>query len=114
LSLVGECAPEEVTNSFLDAMNDPDYPEVAELLVDVTASSLAERMTHEIRYVARFLGPHAERIGGRCAVLVSSDLDFGLTKMGAIFAAAVGVDTQIFRSEESARYWLGANRPEAD
>lgn len=107
LRLVDECAPEEVTGAFLDALGDPDCPGVVALLVDITASTLETHDAFEIRYVAQFLGPYSERIGGRCAVLVGTDLDYAITRMGAVFAMGVGVKTKIFRHEESALYWLG-------
>jgi hypothetical protein len=115
LHLEGDHKPEEVTARFLEALSDPDCPPVAALLLDLSRTeALSERSAHEIRYVAQFAGRHADRMGGRVAVVVASDLDYNLTKMGAIFSAAVGLESKIFRNEGSALYWLGVEGADSD
>jgi hypothetical protein len=104
-----------VTRCILDALSDPDCPNVVALLMDVTRStSLADRSPAQVRYVCRFLGSHASRIDGRCAFVVASDAEHSMVRLGAAYAASVGVEIQGFRNEAAARDWLGvdtAGRP---
>jgi hypothetical protein len=76
-------------------------------MLDVRESDvLAERDPKQIRLVAEFLKPYAERIGRRCAIVAASDIHFGLSRMGAVFCESIGVDAQVFRTPEEALAWL--------
>jgi hypothetical protein len=107
MSLAGQYAPADVTEAFLTAMKDPACPNPVPLLVDVSRSeSLATRPAEEIKRVARFLGPYADRIGGRCAVVAPADVQFGLSQMGSVHSEGVGVTSRAFRNREDALTWL--------
>jgi hypothetical protein len=109
ISLEGTYEPQDIIRTFVDAMDDPRSPDRAALLLDVTRSeSLSGRSPDEIRLVAEFLGPYAERIGGRCAVVAAKDVHFGLSRMGSVYTDGVGVKAEVFRDTESALEWLGA------
>ena len=83
IRLEGTYEPQDIIRQFVAAMGDPGCPERVTLLLDVTRSeSLSGRSPDEIRLVAEFLGPYAERIGGRCAVVATKDVHFGLGRMG--------------------------------
>ena len=108
MDFIGKYEPQEIIDQFQAALADPRCPTSVALLVDVTQSeSLETRAPHEIRIVAEALGPHRERIGGRCAVIAKKDVHFGLSKMGSVFSEGVGVETGVFRNAESALEWLG-------
>lgn len=107
MSFAGVYAPEEVTERFLAAMKDPACPTPVAMLVDVSRSdALATRPAVEIKRVAEFLGPYADRIGGRCAVVAPADVQFGLSQMGSVHTERVGVTSRVFRSREDALAWL--------
>ena len=109
MELVGPTPPDEVIATFVTAMNDPKCPNPVSLLLDVRKSdSLETRPVPEIRRVAEFLGPYAARIGGRAAVVASSDVHFGLSRLGSVYSETVGVEVEVFRDLESAVTWLGA------
>jgi len=108
LDLEGQYEPQDIIEQFLAGLGDPGCPGKVALLVDTTRSaSLEKRAPHEIGYVAEFLGAHVERIGGRCAVVARSDVHFGMSRMGTVYSADVGVNAQVFRDPESALAWLG-------
>jgi len=108
MEFVGTYEPEDVTREFLAALADPACPENLALLVDTTRSeSLGGRNPGQIRLVAEFLKPYAQRIGGRCAIVATEDLHFGLSRMGSVYSEAAGVETQVFRDAEAALMWLG-------
>lgn len=107
IELAGRYEPDDIIRTFLEALRDPACPTSAPLLVDVSSSEeLATRPAADIRMVAEFLGPHAARIGGRCAVVAPSDVHFGLSQMGAVYSQGVGVEAQVFRTREDALAWL--------
>jgi hypothetical protein len=107
MSFGGTYEPEDVTERFVAAIKDPACPRPVALLVDVSRSEvLAERPASEIRRVAEFLGPYAERIGGRCAVVAPSDVHFGLSQLGSVHTERVGVISRVFRCRDQALAWL--------
>jgi hypothetical protein len=107
LSFTGTYEPEDVTERFLAAIADPACPKPVALLVDVSRSEvLAGRPSSEIKRVAEFLGPYADRIGRRCAVVAPSDVQFGLSQMGSVHTERVGVISRVFRGRDEALAWL--------
>jgi hypothetical protein len=108
IAAVGVYEPSDLVHAFLAAMNDPACPRPVAMVFDVSRSeSLATRPTDEIRKIAGFLGPYADRIGGRVAVVAPSDVHFGLSRLGAAHSEKAGVDAQIFRTMAEALKWLG-------
>lgn len=106
LSLVGECPPDEVIQTFHEALDDPVAPSQFGLFLDVRKStSLATRSTAEIIRVAEHLGPHRDRVK-RCAVLATEQVHFGLSRLGAVYSETAGVMTSVFRDREEAMAWL--------
>lgn len=108
LDLEGQYEPKDIIEQFLAGLADPTCPPQVGLMLDVTRSeSLEARAPHEIRHVAEFLGPYVDRIRGRCAVVATKDIHFGLSSMGGAYTENVGVETAVFRGSESAIKWLG-------
>jgi len=106
LDCVGVYPSAEVLVKFLSALEDPGCPARFGLLFDVSRSeSLRSRPVDEIKTVAEFLGPHAERVE-RVAVVAGAEAQFGLSQMGAVYSEDVGIETRVFRSEDAAREWL--------
>ena len=112
MNFEGRYEPPEIIEQFEAALADPRCPEEVSLLVDATKSeSLDKRSPTEIRYVAEYLGPYRKRIRGRCAVVASGNLQFGLSRMGSVYSENVGVDAQVFRSVPEALKWLRIGEP---
>ena len=70
--------------------------------VAIPAADLKATLAHGHRYAA-------QRAGGRTALVVSQDVDFGMGRMLAVFAelADFPVDFRVFRDVEEARRWIG-------
>jgi hypothetical protein len=106
MSLDGECPPDEVIQTFHEAMDDPAAPPQFGLFLDVrNSTSLAKRSTQEIIRVAEHLGPHKDRVR-RCAVLATEQVHFGLSRLGAVYSETAGVMTSVFRDRDEALKWL--------
>ena len=104
----GEYTPADFIAAFHAGIDDPDCPTPVALLLDMRESvSFASRSVAEIRGAAEHVGPYADRVGGRVAVLVGSDVQFGLARMGSVFTEGVGVVAEVFREEARALLWLG-------
>jgi hypothetical protein len=106
MSLHGECPPDEVIQTFHEALDDPATPPQFVLFLDVREStSLARRATSEIIRVAEHLGNYKDRVG-RCAVLATENIHFGLSRLGAVYSETAGVMTSVFRDRDEAIAWL--------
>ena len=109
MSLVGTYEPEDIIRQFEAALTEAPPSEKIALLVDTTRSEvLGTRSPGQIRFVAQALASYSERIGGRCAIVATEDIHFGLSRMGSVYSESVGVETEVFRTEEEALVWLGA------
>lgn len=107
VELTGDTPPRELVRCVQAALSDPDCPQEADLLIDATAStSLAGRSPGEVRYAAHSLSRHASRLGGRCAIVVSSDAEYEVVRLGNAYASSIGTETRGFLSEAAARRWL--------
>ncbi len=109
MEFIGVYEPPDVVSRFLEALADPACPTPVALLIDVSRSdSLATRPAAEIRRTAEFLGPHADRIGGRVAVVAPANVHCGLSQMGAVYSEGAGIAARVFRTSTEALAWLKA------
>jgi hypothetical protein len=109
ISAVGTYLPDDVTRAFREAIADPDRPTLRALLYDVRESAVVgSRSTPDVQAAIAFfqsLGPH---IGGRVALLASSDTAYGVMRMAAGWAEAAGLEAAVFRDRSSALEWARA------
>jgi len=109
IDCVGVTPIQDVKDVLLEGLASPDCPHRPLLLIDVSQStSLPRRPPAEIRDMAGFLAEHADAIGGKCAVVASDDVHFGLIRMGSVHSQDSGLETSVFRSVPEALEWLGA------
>ncbi len=109
LELTGEYTQEELKASFLQEITKPTYPKDAMFLIDVTGSRSFEMRTHEqVRKMGVFLAKHKGTYIRKCAALVSSDVQYGLSRMGAAYSQMAGLDIKVFIEAGDAMKWLEA------
>ena len=90
-----------------EALADPDYPDEAKLILDVSKSqSLSERSTSDIRNMANYLSSRSGNFSGICAIVAGESLHFGLMRMASVFAESKGMRTSVFKSKKEALDWL--------
>jgi hypothetical protein len=110
VNLKGSYTPEEMMKTFMNALNDPLFPENARFLLDVRESSeLSERSYDDIRSLAQFFAAHSDRVGGRCAIVADKEVHYGLSRMGATFAETSGAKVEVFKDINEAILWLGGD-----
>lgn len=67
------------------------------------------RSANELRGIAQFVAAHDGILTGRCAVLTSDALHYGLGRMFEVFSEDLGIEVQVFRDLDSLRAWLDAD-----
>lgn len=103
----GEYTVDDLKRTILQARGHPDCPPAPLMMFDLTDSaSLGGRTAADVKQMAAFLGRERERFGAKLAMVVASDVAYGLMRMGAAHAEAGGVHPAVFRDREAARGWL--------
>jgi hypothetical protein len=75
------------------------------VLFDITDSA-ESRSADELRGIATVVGQYSGAVGGKCAVVASSGLYYGVSRMFASFIEELGVHMQIFETVAQAERWL--------
>ena len=82
------------------------------LLMDLTQANLKSGSTEDVREYVEFLKRRGSaRVGGKTAIAVSSDNEYGLSRAFQAFSKIKELvfKTQVFRSLEEAENWLLPN-----
>jgi hypothetical protein len=80
------------------------------ILWDLTRAEISSYKTeHIIALVRKVKQYHHLRKGGKTAMVISKDLDYGLTRIYQAYAETEGIafEIRIFRDMEKAKEWLG-------
>ncbi len=81
------------------------------LLFDIRNSS-ENRNSDELRGIASTIYRHRHLLSGRCAVLATDPLHYGLARMFAVFMESLGLQAMVFTKVGDAEAWLdGASGP---
>jgi hypothetical protein len=107
IHMSGEYSTVELRDAVLRALSDPACPPKPGLLCDLRGSeSIKGRNADDVQGMARFLASLRSRLGGRVAMLVDSNVAFGMMRLGASAIPEEGLKGQIFRELPAARAWL--------
>ena len=110
ISCSKDSIPQDLKDVLVKALSDPNCPDKVFFLLDVSQStSMAHRTAGEIFEIARFLVLHSKKLANRCAVLTSSDIQYGLCRMGSAYIENYGINSEVFRNLDEALHWLGLN-----
>jgi hypothetical protein len=102
----GDFAVQDLREILDAALADPRTEPGTPTLMDVRRSE-ATRTTEELVSVVDSFGSKRDpSVPLRCAVVTTSDLRFGLSRMVSVYLERYGVDLQVFRDIESAEAWL--------
>ena len=111
----GEYPLGDILRVSQEALAGAACPAEPRYLLDVRASASMLRATSgRIFAIADAFHELAPHVGGRCAVLTGSLLQYGLARMGAGFASRHGVEIHVFRDMGEARRWLEVSEPDAE
>jgi hypothetical protein len=105
----GNLTLEEVLGHFRALAHDPNCPEELDVFLDLTGWT-SKATGQELHEVTDEMGRLSGRVRfGACAVVVSSDVIFGVARMFVSYAGSHFRDAQVFRSAATAEEWLAAH-----
>jgi hypothetical protein len=77
------------------------------LLVDLSDSQvMPDRSSQDLQTMAYFLVSRAQQFARRLAMVASTDLAFGMMRMGTVVVESQGVAARVFRDRAAAMTWL--------
>ena len=75
------------------------------LLFDIRAST-ENRDPNELRNIASAIGMNRSILSGRCAVVATDPLHYGLSRMFGVFMSGLGFEVHVCVHLDEARAWL--------
>ena len=107
----GQVTIEEVVNHFRELERDPDCPDHADVLLDLSEeTSIPEKAN--LQEVADEIRRIRGRVQfGTCAIVACTDALFGMLRMFEVFAEQYFRETRVFRSLDEAEIWLASRHP---
>jgi len=103
---IGDVTPEEVLEHFRELEAHPELPKRLDVFLDL------ERLTSipnsdQIRDVSFEVDRLKATVEwGACAILATSDIVFGISRVFEVFTEGLFSRTRVFRDREEARRWL--------
>ena len=109
-TVVGDVDAEQVLSQIISFLTGEPTQLV---LWDITIGSLADISSDDLRRIVERAAPFADRRkGGLTAIVCSTDLDYGLSRMFQTFAELLQIPfaIEVFRNLQEAREWLNEAR----
>lgn len=105
ITLSGTIHAETIINTLGELFGNSDY--VSGCSIWDFRKAEGESTFDEIRKIAKFAGEHrGKRPVGRVALIVSSELHFGLSRIYQVLTENLPFHLEIFKSFEQAREWV--------
>ena len=107
----GVTDPDEIIRGMNTAFLDPRLEPESHLLwnaVDAPAQATSEKMRmllHDVRL-------KSDKLSSRCAMVVASEHQYGVSRMFSAYAEGVGVDVEVFYDFDEAKVWLKSDQIE--
>jgi hypothetical protein len=107
---VGPVTMAEVADHFRALEVDPDCPDFADVLLDLSEATTAPRR-QQLRAVTNEIGRIRGRVRfGACAFVACTNELYGMARMFQVFAEDLFRETNAFRSLDEAEVWLIASQ----
>ncbi|XOV87650.1 MAG: hypothetical protein ACFHX7_22300 [Pseudomonadota bacterium] len=100
--------PAEILVALGKAFADPALAPGSSLLWDATDAP-AQASANKIESLLRSVGAGESPLARRCAMVVATALQHGVSRIFAAYAAEAGVDARVFHDLEEAKNWLRAS-----
>lgn len=109
----GHISTHDEERACRDRSRDPLFINGISVLVDCTKVDPADS-TETVRYIADCVIKNASTLKcGPVAIIVSSDVEYGMARMYMAFTELAHPNTEIFRDRDSALAWImGQQRPQ--
>jgi len=113
-TVTGRCTADDVIEAFDELFARTDYRAGMNGIADLRAAETFPPYTDVVR-IARYVVGHRDQIGeSKAAVVVSSDVSFGTTRMFQSYSGESMINTRIFYEMDEARRWLGLDDGEGE
>lgn len=107
IARAGQATDEEALLTYAQCLaGDPDVPPGRDELVDLRAVDGERLTTAGLRRVAQAFEAHEKGEPARVAIIASSDLAFGLSRMYQAYRSQSSTEIRVFRDLEEACRWL--------
>jgi hypothetical protein len=113
-AIQGRVRTQELVTALEAVIRRPDFRSGLNGIVDLREGGVADLHTREVKWLVDLMDRHRDQIGpSRTAIVVSTDVDYGLARMYQAYAESTSIETNIFRDLEDARRWLATsgNKP---
>ncbi|HVP56983.1 MAG TPA: STAS/SEC14 domain-containing protein [bacterium] len=105
----GNVTLQEALDHFRALESDPNCPGNLDVLLDLSAMK-TKPTGDQLRSITDEMGKVSRVRFGACAVVVGSDVMFGMSRMYISLAGAYFRDAQVFRAVADAEEWLALHR----
>lgn len=106
-TVVGEITFEEIKSSYESVCSHPDFKENMNSIWDIRAADASKFDSQEVIKIARYFETQTKnRTRYKVAVIVSRDLEYGLSKKYQVAAADLPAKIGIFIDFEEAKKWV--------
>jgi hypothetical protein len=107
IHVAGRLEPLDQSRGLKSVVADPQYRPGFHFLVDCRDGD-ESNTSEEVRMMADALRREVAHLAGsRCAIVVRTDVQYGLTRVFGAFLGDVPIELQTFRKIEDACRWLG-------
>ena len=104
---IGDVTPGEVLEHFRELEADPELPKRLDVFLDLEQLTSIPKgdQIRDVSFEVDRLKATVE--WGACAILATSDVVFGISRVFEVFTEGLFSRTRVFRDREEARRWLG-------
>jgi hypothetical protein len=103
----GELSLEEIESEFAARLLNPAFRPGLGVLWDLRGASLTGLTTRQIETLVEFNHERKDaRGGGRAAIVVSQNLDYGIARVFQVYAEDLPWETMVFQDLEEATTWV--------
>jgi len=105
-TLRGAVTVNEIVDAFNRLFKSPDFRPGLSGLADTRESQFSSSQS-DVRRLADLMIENRDRIGpSRTAIVVDSDIDYGMARMYEVFAEQSMTETRVFKDIDQAMIWL--------
>lgn len=101
----GEFQPEDLQKTFSMVFSDPGFKAGIKILVH-DLDSVFVPTTQQLEAGAKNIENIMKRFSAKMAIVVSSDVNYGMGRMMEIFCEQRNIDVKVFRDFDIAKNWL--------
>jgi hypothetical protein len=106
-TVTGNLTFEGIKSSYAESVTHPDFQKDMKVIWDIRDADASNFDTHDVIRIARYFETQLKnRTKYKVAVIVSRDLEYGLSRTYQVAAADLPPQIEIFNNLEDAKNWL--------